>query len=1126
MINSIDTRSYAELQSALELAQYTVYKKYLNELIAYPLVAPSDIILDEKPKDCLRLFQLEELTCKKGEDIFQKLSTVYHASMSLGCSLFVMIDVEHINAAAKIYLGIRNSNPNTKSLLVTSYNALQGGLKSNFPGTKISNISASETLKEKVEDIFASDVKCISAVSGVASIRGKDKTENKDFIQGLEKLIDAMQGHTYTAIFIADPITAQEQDEIRNGYENLYSTLSPFQKSQWSYNENESKTVMESLSNGISHSVTKGISQTQSHTVASTKGTFNSVNIGINGGINRQNTSGVSNSHTEGTNNTAPSKAAQGSRLLGLGAKAAGTISVMATATGMIALVVPGAQAVAPAAMSIAKVAKTASVAMGTASAVGGAVHEGESVTNAISDTITQSVGKSMGMNVGGNIGYTHGWSSSETISDGDAKTASYNDTNTTSETKTTGSSETKGNGKTLQIENINKPVAELLKRIEEQLKRVQEEEDYGAYNCGAYFLSSKEEDSILAANTYRALMLGEGASIESGAINTWTDKAIIPQMKEYLKRFEQPVFALPIENDVFMYSAGTVVSGLELPLHLGIPTKSIIGLPVIEHAEFGRNVRKAEYTIELGKLYHMGCADEHKIALERESFSLHTFITGSTGTGKSNTVYHLLNELNKNHVKFLVVEPAKGEYKNIFGGRKDVTVYGTNAKKADLLQINPFTFQEETHVLEHIDRLVEIFNACWPMYAAMPAVLKDAIERAYRNCGWNMEESECVPKIFPTFHDLLQVLPDVVKESSYSADTQSDYIGALYTRIKSLTNGINGQIFCSQKEISAQKLFDENVIVDLSRVGSTETKALLMGILVMKLQEYRMEQKNMNADLCHVTVLEEAHNLLRRTNDVQTQDSSNLQGKSVEMLANAIAEMRTYGEGFIIADQAPTLLDTSVIRNTNTKIILRLPEENDRQLVGKSASLNDNQIDELAKLPLGVAAVYQNDWLEPILCQIEEFCDRMPYKYQKQADKKVFLQHLCKYLYVGSDNREFTKEDADNVKAWINISGLDSNTKRLIWRAASFEKLSDAETKQIAYNLFNGKHFAITLEKAMDEKFAIEQIDRQINEMYHLENMNLAQNIREQILNLIIEQLGNSKFSERYLEFCGRRIC
>lgn len=77
-------------------------------------------------------------------------------------------------------------------------------------------------------------------------------------------------------------------------------------------------------------------------------------------------------------------------------------------------------------------------------------------------------------------------------------------------------------------------------------------------------------------------------------------------------------------------------------------------------------------------------------------------------------------------------------------------------------------------------------------------------------------------------------------------------------------------------------------------------------------------------------------------------------------MLANSIAEMRTYGEGFIIADQAPGLLDASVIRNTNTKIIMRLPDYSDRELVGKAASLNEDQIIELARLPQGVAAVYQ----------------------------------------------------------------------------------------------------------------------------------------------------------------------
>lgn len=131
---------------------------------------------------------------------------------------------------------------------------------------------------------------------------------------------------------------------------------------------------------------------------------------------------------------------------------------------------------------------------------------------------------------------------------------------------------------------------------------------------------------------------------------------------------------------------------------------------------------------------------------------------------------------------------------------------------------------------------------------------------------------------------------------------------------------------------------------------------------------------QGMNNPLKHVTVLEEAHNLLKRTSTEQSSESSNLLGKSVEMLTNAIAEMRTYGEGFIIADQSPGLLDMAVIRNTNTKIIMRLPEYSDRDLVGRAASLNDEQITELSKLGKGIAAVYQNDWLEPVLCKIDKY--------------------------------------------------------------------------------------------------------------------------------------------------------
>ncbi|MGL5150938.1 MAG: helicase HerA domain-containing protein, partial [Clostridium sp.] len=82
--------------------------------------------------------------------------------------------------------------------------------------------------------------------------------------------------------------------------------------------------------------------------------------------------------------------------------------------------------------------------------------------------------------------------------------------------------------------------------------------------------------------------------------------------------------------------------------------------------------------------------------------------MTGSTGSWKSNTVYKILKESKKKGVKFLVIEPTKGEYKSVFKG---VEVYGTNPEITRLLKINPFSFPKGIHVLEHLDRLVEIFN-------------------------------------------------------------------------------------------------------------------------------------------------------------------------------------------------------------------------------------------------------------------------------------------------------------------------------------------------------------------------------------------------------------------------------
>ena len=105
-----------------------------------------------------------------------------------------------------------------------------------------------------------------------------------------------------------------------------------------------------------------------------------------------------------------------------------------------------------------------------------------------------------------------------------------------------------------------------------------------------------------------------------------------------------------------------------------------------------------------------------------------------------------------------------------------------------------------------------------------------------------------------------------------------------------------------------------------------------------------------MNMNLRHVTVLEEAHNILKNSDKVNGTAGSQVVAKSVEMIVNGIAEMRSYGEGFIIVDQSPTSVDIAAIKNTNTKIVMRLPEMKDCEIVGRSVSLKDRQIKELSK--------------------------------------------------------------------------------------------------------------------------------------------------------------------------------
>lgn len=645
----------------------------------------------------------------------------------------------------------------------------------------------------------------------------------------------------------------------------------------------------------------------------------------------------------------------------------------------------------------------THSLAQGVADTVSSSTTDTVSHTVGKSTTITDSVSKTKNLNIGPvsiSSTTTNSVSSTESVSDTTSHSKTLSNAHSISKVESDATGKQRSLANTMQVKTENHQLKKILEQIDRTLERYDECSDLGMWNCAVYCISKFPYISQMAASVFQSIIRGRNSSLEEGGITLWN----LEQSKKIIDSLcflEHP--QIIINNRIL--TPGTLVSSKELAILAGFPMHSVPGIPVLECAEFGRTVSTYDKinlveneNILLGEIWHMNHKEVLPVQLDLDSLASHTFITGSTGSGKSNTVYQLLSSLIKKEIKFLVIEPAKGEYKNVFGSNSDVRMFGTNPELSPLLKINPFSFPHDNedsskniHILEHLDRLIEIFNVCWPMYAAMPVVLKEAVEKSYEDCGWNLTESKNKygSALYPTFADVMRNIRMIIDSSEYDTENKGSYKGSLITRLKSLTNGINGLIFTTD-ELKSKDLFDENVIVDLSRVGSAETKSLIMGLLVLKLQEYRMTSGVMNAPLRHVTVLEEAHNLLKRTSAEQSQESGNLLGKSVEMLTNSIAEMRTYGEGFIIVDQAPALLDMSVIRNTNTKIIMRLPDNNDRTLVGKSANLNDDQIIELAKLPRGVAAVYQNEWVEAVLCKVELYKIDKNYRFKYQPNTEI----------------------------------------------------------------------------------------------------------------------------------------
>lgn len=1001
--NPADEQAVELTNRLLATAAVELHNAYLPQLrnVYVPIDPSIEYPTGFNADNNIRFMNITKWIVDPNEDSLEKLVNVYDVLSDEDCNIALVFN--RTSASTEVFLAVVNSDNARDNIDADNFSRrMSDALRGNFPGSEVG--PANRGL------IPCLDNRRSSSVAAVSNIPAE---KNEKFVtQTIEKVLDGIvpgrPSEDYTIVLLATPIHDIESRKLRLA--ELHTLLTPYASWTTNYTYHQNDSIGSSATIGINAGVSAGRQVGNNQAVAQnyneTDSTNGSVSESSNESVTDSSTSteSITDTVTDGRN-----ESSSGGVDLGVSAShTEGSSHSTSTATG-----------------TSSSTGKAISNSLGKAvtSGVGKAVSKGASVTSGVSQAV----------NLGANFGGSFARSSTVTA--------------------TIGADE----GITQTFKNYS--IQHALEILELQMKRYDLASALGMWDFCAYVLSEDHNVANNVARTYLALTQGKESYMSQAAVNLWRgdlgeQSADAAAICSYLRDLRHPVFALsPALLDQHpsfsvypaTVDATTALSGKELAYSLNFPKKSVPGLPVIECASFGRNVSTFDGTqpqqgLCIGKVFHMHREERIKTFLSKDSLTSHTFVTGSTGAGKTNTVCRILDQALDQQIEFLVIEPAKGEYKDVYGGCEDVNVFGTNPEFTPLLRINPFSFPSGIHVLEHLDRLVEIFNVCWPMYAAMPAVLKDAVARSYEDCGWDLAASDNPygADLFPCFADVARNVREILDSSEYDAENKGAYKGSLLTRLNSLTNGLNGMML-SSNEVDASVLFDANTVIDLSRIGSAETKSLLMGLLVLKLQEHRMaEKKGMNQPLRHLTVLEEAHNLLKRSSSSQGSESGDLTGKSVEMISNAIAEMRTYGEGFIIADQAPGLLDMAAIRNTNTKIIHRLPDLSDRELAGRAANLNDQQIVELARLPKGVAAIYQNDWVEPVLCKIAKAGEGEHFTYSRpiddvasnQSDDALAVARMLAYgISVG------TKAELHSIRERLDRLHIDASAKVKILR-------------------------------------------------------------------------------------------